>query len=84
MGRSPCCSKEGLNRGAWTAKEDMILSEYIRIHGDGGWRNLPQKAGESQQICINANVIFIDRLNKRREFVLQVLTGVERVVDYVG
>jgi hypothetical protein len=23
----------------------MILSEYIRIHGDGGWRNLPKKAG---------------------------------------
>eukprot|EP00253_Pinus_taeda_P035178 PITA_35178 len=23
----------------------MILSDYIRIHGDGGWRNLPQKAG---------------------------------------
>nr|ANB66413.1 transcription factor MYB30 [Picea abies] len=45
MGRSPCCSKEGLNRGAWTKKEDMILSEYIRIHGDGGWRNIPKKAG---------------------------------------
>eukprot|EP00253_Pinus_taeda_P011584 PITA_11584 len=45
MGRSPCCSKEGLNRGAWTSKEDVILSEYIRIHGDGGWRNLPKKAG---------------------------------------
>lgn len=23
----------------------MILSDYIRIHGDGGWRNLPQNAG---------------------------------------
>eukprot|EP00253_Pinus_taeda_P027295 PITA_27295 len=45
MGRSPCSSKEGLNRGAWSAKEDMILSDYIRIHGDGGWRNLPQQAG---------------------------------------
>jgi len=67
MGRSPCCFKEGLNRGAWTAKEDVILSEYIRIHGVGKWRNLPQKAGESQQICINAtvSVIFFDRLTKR-------------------
>eukprot|EP00253_Pinus_taeda_P000869 PITA_00869 len=45
MGRSPCCSKQGLNRGTWTEKEDMILSEYIRLHGNGGWRNLPQKAG---------------------------------------
>ncbi|KAH9299068.1 hypothetical protein KI387_030750 [Taxus chinensis] len=46
MGRSPCCSKDSsLNRGAWTAEEDLILSEYIKIHGDGGWGSLSQKAG---------------------------------------
>ena len=46
MGRSPCCAKEGLNRGAWTAQEDKILKEYIRIHGEGKWRNLPKRAGK--------------------------------------
>ncbi|KAH9299070.1 hypothetical protein KI387_030752, partial [Taxus chinensis] len=46
MGRSPCCSKHSsLNRGSWTAEEDLILSEYIKIHGDGGWGSLPQRAG---------------------------------------
>ncbi|XP_027331892.1 myb-related protein Zm38-like [Abrus precatorius] len=45
MGRSPCCSKEGLNRGSWTAHEDKILTEYIRVHGEGRWRNLPKRAG---------------------------------------
>nr|BAP39802.1 R2R3 MYB transcription factor [Vitis vinifera] len=45
MGRSPCCSKEGLNRGAWTVVEDKILTEYIKVHGEGRWRNLPKKAG---------------------------------------
>ncbi|MED6221931.1 hypothetical protein PIB30_059514 [Stylosanthes scabra] len=45
MGRSPCCSKEGLNRGAWTAQEDKILRDYISLHGQGKWRNLPQRAG---------------------------------------
>ncbi|GAB4842624.1 hypothetical protein Ancab_012599 [Ancistrocladus abbreviatus] len=45
MGRIPCCSKEGLNRGAWTAMEDKILTDYIKIHGEGKWRNLPIKAG---------------------------------------
>ncbi|KAF8034039.1 hypothetical protein BT93_C0348 [Corymbia citriodora subsp. variegata] len=45
MGRSPCCSKEGLNRGAWTAQEDKILTDYIKAHGEGRWRNLPKKAG---------------------------------------
>ncbi|KAK2975975.1 hypothetical protein RJ640_013006, partial [Escallonia rubra] len=33
MGRSPCCSKVGLNRGAWTASEDKILTDYIKLHG---------------------------------------------------
>ncbi|XP_022715268.1 transcription repressor MYB6-like [Durio zibethinus] len=45
MGRSPCCSKEGLNRGAWTAMEDKILADYVKIHGEGQWRNLPKRAG---------------------------------------
>ncbi|XAR67109.1 hypothetical protein NMG60_11013545 [Bertholletia excelsa] len=45
MGRSPCCSKEGLNRGAWTALEDKILKDYIKVHGEGRWRDLPRKAG---------------------------------------
>ncbi|XP_008784294.1 transcription factor MYB1-like [Phoenix dactylifera] len=45
MGRRPCCSKEGLNRGAWSACEDKILSDYIRTHGEGKWRDLPKRAG---------------------------------------
>ncbi|GFY98505.1 duplicated homeodomain-like superfamily protein [Actinidia rufa] len=45
MGRSRCCSKEGLNRGAWTAVEDKVLIEYIKVHGEGKWRNLPKLAG---------------------------------------
>nr|WRO64650.1 MYB transcription factor protein [Rosa persica] len=45
MGRSPCCSKEGLNRGAWTAMEDKVLTSYIKAHGEGKWRNLPKRAG---------------------------------------
>ncbi|XP_022729718.1 myb-related protein 308-like [Durio zibethinus] len=45
MGRSPCCSKEGLNRGAWSVLEDKILIDYIKAHGEGRWRNLPKRAG---------------------------------------
>ncbi|XP_058106245.1 transcription factor MYB1-like [Magnolia sinica] len=45
MGRKPCCSKEGLNRGAWTSHEDKLLSDYIAAHGHGRWRTLPNKAG---------------------------------------
>eukprot|EP00253_Pinus_taeda_P002499 PITA_02499 len=50
MGRSPSlwsCSKQedGINRGAWTASEDKILSEYVKTHGVGRWRSLPIKTG---------------------------------------
>ncbi|CAK8563996.1 unnamed protein product [Lathyrus sativus] len=45
MGRSPCFSKEGLNRGVWTALEDKILIDYIKLHGEGKWINLPKRAG---------------------------------------
>ncbi|KAK9946211.1 hypothetical protein M0R45_011686 [Rubus argutus] len=45
MGRSPCCVKEGLNRGAWTALEDQLLIDYINAHGEGKWRRIPKEAG---------------------------------------
>ncbi|KAH9326963.1 hypothetical protein KI387_007141, partial [Taxus chinensis] len=45
MGRTPCCSKVGLNRGPWIPEEDDLLADYIQKHGEGGWRTLPKKAG---------------------------------------
>ncbi|XP_034710020.1 myb-related protein 308-like [Vitis riparia] len=45
MGRAPCCSKVGLHRGSWTAREDTLLTKYIQAHGEGHWRSLPKKAG---------------------------------------
>ncbi|PKU76254.1 transcription factor MYB4 [Dendrobium catenatum] len=44
-GRQPCCEKEGLKRGAWTAAEDKKLVAYITMHGHTNWRNLPKQAG---------------------------------------
>jgi hypothetical protein len=45
MGRAPCCEKEGLRRGAWSAEEDQRLVAYIRQHGHPNWRALPKQAG---------------------------------------
>lgn len=47
MGRKPCCSKEGLNRGTWSAIEDQILIDYIKTNGEGKWGKVPQKSGKS-------------------------------------
>ncbi|KAH9320443.1 hypothetical protein KI387_015082, partial [Taxus chinensis] len=45
VGRTPCCSKVGLNRGPWTPDEDLLLNKYIQAFGEGRWRTLPKKAG---------------------------------------
>ncbi|PWZ05103.1 Anthocyanin regulatory C1 protein [Zea mays] len=45
MGRRACCAKEGVKRGAWTSKEDDALAAYVKAHGEGKWREVPQKAG---------------------------------------
>nr|QIG55731.1 MYB transcription factor [Paeonia suffruticosa] len=43
--RKPCCDKQYTNKGAWSRQEDQKLIDYIRIHGEGCWRTLPQAAG---------------------------------------
>ncbi|CAO2175185.1 unnamed protein product [Urochloa humidicola] len=45
MGRRACCAKEEVRRGAWTSKEDDTLAAYVKAHGEGKWREVPQKAG---------------------------------------
>jgi hypothetical protein len=45
MGRAPCCEKEGLRRGAWSAEEDQRLVAYVRQNGHPNWRALPRLAG---------------------------------------
>ncbi|XP_049377039.1 transcription factor MYB8-like [Solanum stenotomum] len=45
MGRAPCCVKEGLRKGPWSTKEDLLLTNYINQYGEGQWRSLPKNAG---------------------------------------
>ena len=47
MVRTPCCKEEGIKKGAWTPEEDQKLTAYLQLHGEGGWRTLPEKAGNS-------------------------------------
>ncbi|GMY17744.1 transcription factor WER-like [Fagus crenata] len=45
MGRIPRCSKDGLNKGAWTALEDKILIDHVKTHGVGKWSKLAKETG---------------------------------------
>ncbi|GLJ47509.1 hypothetical protein SUGI_1003050 [Cryptomeria japonica] len=41
----PSSKHQDLNCGAWTAMEDQLLSEYIKINGETGWSSIPRKIG---------------------------------------
>lgn len=46
MGRTPCCDKSKVKRGAWSPEEDFTLKNYLQTHGSAGsWIALPLKAG---------------------------------------
>lgn len=43
--RKPQCDKLETNKGAWSKQEDQKLIDYIRQHGEGRWRAVPEAAG---------------------------------------
>lgn len=45
MGRPPCF-EDGLNKGVWTAHEDEVLGNYVKLHGEGKWVNVAKATGE--------------------------------------
>ncbi|KAL2505183.1 Transcription factor [Abeliophyllum distichum] len=46
MEKTPCNSQEvEVRKGPWTIEEDLILINYIAIHGEGVWNSLARSAG---------------------------------------
>jgi hypothetical protein len=35
-------------KGPWTAEEDRLLIEYVRVHGEGRWNSVARLAGNQQ------------------------------------
>ena len=38
--------EEGWRKGPWTAEEDRLLIEYVRLHGEGRWNSVARVAGK--------------------------------------
>ncbi|PRQ28037.1 putative transcription factor MYB-HB-like family [Rosa chinensis] len=45
MGRSSRFEKVGMKKGAWTAREDQILIDYVKKHGEGKWGKISKETG---------------------------------------
>ncbi|XP_038678462.1 MYB-like transcription factor EOBII [Tripterygium wilfordii] len=37
--------QQGWRKGPWTPEEDKLLSEYVRLHGDGRWSSVARSSG---------------------------------------
>ncbi|CAK9184246.1 unnamed protein product [Ilex paraguariensis] len=37
--------EEGWRKGPWTAEEDRLLIEYVKLHGEGRWNSVSKLAG---------------------------------------
>ncbi|KAE8698332.1 Transcription factor MYB21 [Hibiscus syriacus] len=37
--------EESWRKGPWTAEEDKLLIEYVRLHGEGRWKSVARLAG---------------------------------------
>ncbi|KAI8537766.1 hypothetical protein RHMOL_Rhmol09G0049900 [Rhododendron molle] len=37
--------EEGWRKGPWTAEEDRLLIEYVKLHGEGRWNSVSRVAG---------------------------------------
>lgn len=37
--------EEEWRKGPWTAEEDRLLIEYVKLHGEGRWNNVSRLAG---------------------------------------
>ncbi|KAH0986861.1 hypothetical protein GBA52_014038 [Prunus armeniaca] len=45
MGRKLSGDKDAVKRGAWCPKEDKVLADYIKTHGEGKWSHAAKKTG---------------------------------------
>ncbi|KAJ8749171.1 hypothetical protein K2173_018642 [Erythroxylum novogranatense] len=41
----PRGANQSLKKGPWTAAEDAILIDYVRIHGEGNWNSVQKNSG---------------------------------------
>ncbi|KAF9673628.1 hypothetical protein SADUNF_Sadunf10G0043900 [Salix dunnii] len=42
-------TEEGWRKGPWTAEEDRLLTEYVRLHGEGRWNSVARLADNSDK-----------------------------------
>lgn len=50
--------EEVWRKGPWTAEEDRLLIEYVRVHGEGRWNSVSKLAGTTTFVFACFNMVF--------------------------
>ena len=69
--------KQGWTKGPWTPEEDMLLSEYVKLHGEGRWSSVSKSTGKSILL------LSCERRQNQREIegnFYQILNDVQRYI----
>ncbi|KAK9102037.1 hypothetical protein Sjap_019291 [Stephania japonica] len=51
-------SKQELKKGPWKPEEDLLLTRYIEVHGEGKWATVSKRSGHHPPIQV---INFVDR-----------------------
>lgn len=55
--------EEGWRKGPWTAEEDRLLIEYVRLHGEGRWNSVSRLAGTRKSTSLSFHFfLFLDNI----------------------
>lgn len=58
--------QQGWRKGPWTPEEDKLLSEYVKLHGEGRWTSVARGSGNERE-----SIIFSSE-KKKKIFLLSV------------
>jgi len=45
--------EQGWRKGPWTAEEDRLLIQYVRLHGEGRWNSVARLAGPYHNLFLS-------------------------------
>lgn len=74
----------GWRKGPWTAEEDRLLTEYVKLHGEGRWNSVARLAGIYIYILIYWSLKYIYIFKKNLQISLVLIALADAVFLLLG